>query len=66
MKGVFDMNDRRTKNAEVFRDTEHRYSTDNDLIVTVETSIRKQKFLPEGANITGTHTLEHKEGGSCS
>lgn len=55
------MNDRRTKNAEVFRDTEHRYSTDNDLIVTVETSIRKQKFLPEGTNITVPARLNTKK-----
>lgn len=55
------MNDRRTKNAEVFRDTEHRYSTDNDLIITVETSIRKQKFLPEGTNITVPARLNTKK-----
>ncbi len=55
------MNDRRTKNAEVFRDTEHRYSTDNDLIVTVETSIRKQKFIPEGTTLTVLPRLNQKK-----
>jgi len=55
------MNDRRTKNAEVFRDSEHFYSTDKDLIKTVESSIRKQKFIPEGITLTVPPSLKQKK-----
>ena len=41
------MIDRRTKNAEIFRDTEQRYSTDQFLREAVETSIQKQAFVSE-------------------
>ena len=40
-KGCDLMIDRRTKNAEIFRDTEQRYSTDQFLREAVETSIQK-------------------------
>jgi uncharacterized protein (DUF924 family) len=39
------MIDRRTKNAEIFRDTEQRYSTDQFLREAVETSIQKQALF---------------------
>ena len=41
------MIDRRTKNAEIFRDTEQRYSTDQVLQEAIETSIEKQTFISE-------------------
>ena len=41
------MIDKRTKNAEIFRDTEQRYSTDQVLGEAVKTSIKKQDFVSE-------------------
>ena len=41
------MIDRRTKNAEIFRDTEQRYSSNQFLREAVETSIKKQAFVSE-------------------
>ena len=41
------MIDRRTKNAEIFRDTEQRYTTDKVLIQTVRQSIEAQVFIAE-------------------
>ena len=41
------MIDRRTKNAEIFRDTEQRYVADQFLREAVETSIQKQAFVSE-------------------
>ena len=41
------MIDRRTKNAEIFRDTEQRYTTDQVLIQTVRQSIEAQAFIAE-------------------
>ena len=41
------MIDRRTKNAEIFRDTEHRYKSDFELIDIVQESTQNQVFIPE-------------------
>ena len=45
------MNDRRTKNAEIFRDTERRYTSDSALMTTVQHSIQAQVFIAETDNI---------------
>ena len=41
------MIDRRTKNAEIFRDTERRYTTDQALVEAVRQSIESQAFITE-------------------
>ena len=41
------MIDRRTKNADIFRDTEHRFKSDSELIDIVQKSIQNQVFIPE-------------------
>ena len=41
------MIDRRTKNAEIFRDTEHRYKSNSELIAIVQESTENQVFIPE-------------------
>ena len=41
------MIDRRTKNAEIFRDTERRYTTDQALIQAVQKSTEAQVFIAE-------------------
>lgn len=41
------MIDRRTRNAEIFRDTEHRYNSDSELIAIVQESTKNQVFIPE-------------------
>ena len=41
------MIDRRTKNAEIFRDTEHRYKSNSELIAIVQESTQNQVFIPE-------------------
>lgn len=48
------MIDRRTKNAEIFRDTEYRYKSDSELITIVQESTKNQLFIAEKAivNIT--------------
>ena len=48
------MTDRRTKNAEIFRDTECRYKSDPELINVVQESTKNQVFIPEKSvvNIT--------------
>lgn len=46
------MIDRRTKNAEIFRDTERRYTSDSTLIQTVQQSIKTQIFIAENETIT--------------
>ncbi len=43
------MIDRRTKNAEIFRDTEKRYKTDPMLVSVVATSVKAQTFIAESA-----------------
>lgn len=41
------MIDRRTKNAEIFRDTEYRYKSDSELITIVQESTKNQLFIAE-------------------
>ena len=41
------MIDRRTKNAEIFRDTERRYALDSTLIQVVRKSAEAQIFIAE-------------------
>ena len=45
------MIDRRTKNAEIFRDTEYRYKSDSELIAIVQKSTQNQVFIPEKATV---------------
>ena len=45
------MIDRRTKNAEIFRDTEHRYKCDSELIASVEKSTGNQVFVAENTTV---------------
>ena len=46
------MIDRRTKNAEIFRDTERRYTSDPTLMQAVQQSTDNQVFIAEGEDIT--------------
>ena len=48
------MIDRRTKNAEIFRDTERRYTSDPTLIQAVQQSPNNQVFITESEDITGS------------
>ena len=48
------MIDRRTKNAEIFRDTERRYTSDPTLIQAVQQSTNNQVFIAESEDITGS------------
>ena len=41
------MIDRRTKNAEIFRDTENRYKSDSELIAIIQESTKNQMFISE-------------------
>ena len=41
------MIDKRTKNAEIFRDTEYRYKSDSELIAIVQESTQNQVFIAE-------------------
>ena len=45
------MIDRRTKNAEIFRDTEHKYKSDSELIVVIQESTKNQTFISEKATV---------------
>ena len=45
------MIDRRTKNAEIFRDTERRYTSDPTLIQVVQQSTKAQVFIAESENV---------------
>jgi len=45
------MIDRRTKNAEIFRDTEQRYKTDQALVEAVRQSIESQVFIAEKSTV---------------
>ena len=45
------MIDRRTKNAEIFRDTERRYTSDSTLMSIVQQSTQAQAFIAETDNI---------------
>ena len=46
------MIDRRTKNAEIFRDTERRYTTDQALVQAVRQSTDAQVFIAEKATVS--------------
>ena len=46
------MIDKRTKNAEIFRDTERRYTSDQTLIQAVQQSTNNQVFIAESEDIT--------------
>ena len=46
------MIDRRTKNAEIFRDTERRYTSDPVLMSAVQQSTNNQVFMAKSENIT--------------
>lgn len=46
------MIDRRTKNAEIFRDTEQRYTSDQTLMSAVQQSTNNQVFIAESEDIT--------------
>ena len=48
------MIDRRTKNAEIFRDTEHRYKSDSELIDIIQESTQNQVFIPEQSTVNVT------------
>ena len=45
------MIDRRTKNAEIFRDTERRYTTDQALVQAVRQSTETQLFIAEKSTV---------------
>ena len=45
------MIDRRTKNAEIFRDTGRRYTTDQALVEAVRQSIESQVFISENSTV---------------
>ena len=45
------MIDIRTKNAEIFRDTERRYASDLTLIQAVQQSTNNQVFIAESENV---------------
>ena len=46
------MIDRRTKNAEIFRDTERRYTTDQALVQAVQESTKAQVFISESTAVS--------------
>ena len=46
------MIDRRTKNAEIFRDTERRYTSDPTLMQAVQQSTNNQVFIAETENVS--------------
>lgn len=48
------MIDRRAKNAEIFRDTEHRYNSDSELIEIVQETTQKQVFIAEKSTVNVT------------
>ena len=45
------MIDRRTKNAEIFRDTERRYTTDQALVQVIRKSTESQAFIAEKSTV---------------
>ena len=45
------MIDRRTKNAEIFRDTERQYTTDQALVQAVRESTESQVFIAENSTV---------------
>ena len=46
------MIDRRTKNEEIFRDTERRYTIDQALVQAVRQSTEAQMFIAEKATVS--------------
>ena len=48
------MIDRRIKNAEIFRDTEHRYKSDSELITIVQESTQNQVLISEKSTVNIT------------
>ena len=48
------MIDIRTRNAEIFRDTEHRYKSASELIAIVQESTQNQVFIPEKSVVNFT------------
>ena len=46
------MIDRRTKNAEIFRDTERRYTTDQALVQAIQESTKAQAFISESTSVS--------------
>ena len=46
------MIDRRAKNAEIFRDTEQKYTSDSTLMYAVQQSTNNQVFIAESEDIT--------------
>ena len=48
------MIDRKTKNAEIFRNTERRYTSDPTLIQAVQQSTNNQVFIAESEDISGS------------
>jgi len=45
------MIDRRTKNAEIFRDTERRYMNDQALVQSIQKSTEAQVFISEKSTV---------------
>ena len=54
------MIDRKTRNAEIFRDTEQRYKTNQTLLQAVRQSTESQQFIAENVNVS--IPAPHKEG----
>ena len=52
------MIDRRTKNAEIFRDTEQRYTSDPTLMSAVQQSTNNQVFIAETDNVIVSSTYK--------
>lgn len=52
------MIDRRTKNAEIFRDTERRYTSDPTLIQAIQQSTKNQVFIAENGSIAVPSTYK--------
>lgn len=60
MKGAIKIIDRRTKNAEIFRDTERQYMSDPTLMKSVQKSTEAQVFIAERESVSVP--LTHKVG----
>lgn len=55
------MIDRRTKNAEIFRDTEKQYKTNHALKEAIQASVKDQKFISEKDSVSLTTKTETKK-----
>lgn len=55
------MIDRRTKNAEIFRDTEKQYKTNHALKEAIQASVKDQKFISEKDAVSLTTKTETKK-----